>query len=82
VNILIKHGANVNQALKSGVTPLQIAQQHGHSDVVSTLITYGADTIDLAITGVHGVESFHLGRSKRHFATVGEVEESEYRTVQ
>ena len=35
---------------QSGVTPLQIAQQHEHSDVVSTLITYGADTIDLAIT--------------------------------
>ena len=34
---------------QSGVTPLRIAQKRGHSDVVSTLITYGADTIDLAL---------------------------------
>ena len=32
---------------QSGVTPLHIAQQHGHSDVVTTLITYGANVIDL-----------------------------------
>ena len=39
--------------IQSGVTPLYIAHQRGHSDVVSTVITYGADILHLPLMVHH-----------------------------
>jgi ankyrin repeat protein len=43
VNALLKHGANVNQAIRDGTTPLYIASKYGRLDVVNALLKHGAD---------------------------------------
>ena len=45
---------------QSGVTPLCIAQQCGHSDVVSTAISYGADVIDPCHNGIGLIVHYSL----------------------
>jgi ankyrin repeat protein len=39
----LKAGANVNQQSKDGASPLYMASQEGHSDVVDILLEAGAD---------------------------------------
>ena len=36
--LLAKQGVNVNQAMNDGATPLLIASQNGHAEVVSMLL--------------------------------------------
>jgi hypothetical protein len=43
VETLITHGADVNQAMKDGDTPLFCALQHGHLEMVKLLIIKGAN---------------------------------------
>lgn len=43
VLLLLKHGADVNQACSLGWTPLMQAVRNGHSDIVRILINAGAD---------------------------------------
>jgi ankyrin repeat protein len=40
---LLKEGADVNKATDDGTTPLFMASQHGHCDVVEALLRGGAD---------------------------------------
>ena len=40
---LIKAGADVNQAISEGFTPLYVAAQNGHESCVALLIQAGAD---------------------------------------
>ncbi|XP_061174017.1 poly [ADP-ribose] polymerase tankyrase-like isoform X2 [Saccostrea echinata] len=45
LNVLLKHGANVNKALSAGkdkLTPLMLAAAHGHLDIARRLIQMGA----------------------------------------
>jgi|AraplaMF_Col_mLB_1032019.scaffolds.fasta_scaffold05381_2 uncharacterized protein len=41
VKLLIEHGADVNQADSSGVTPLQHAKKHGYQEMVDVLTNAG-----------------------------------------
>ena len=43
VRWLAKSGANFNQAADGGVTPVLIAAQEGHLEVVKFLVKLGAD---------------------------------------
>ena len=43
VSALLAHGADVNQAMTDGATPLHYACSRGHDLVADTLITRGAD---------------------------------------
>ena len=43
VRLLVEAGADKNQAMKDGATPLRIASQKGHAEVVRLLIEAGAD---------------------------------------
>jgi ankyrin repeat protein len=43
VELLLKHGANVNQADGVGTTPLMMAAAAGNADVVKVLLDHGAD---------------------------------------
>ena len=40
---LLSNGANVNQAMQNGATPLHVAVQEGHNDVLQTLLAAEAD---------------------------------------
>lgn len=42
VQLLVKHGADVNQAILYGHTPLMLADRAGHGDVARYLIDHGA----------------------------------------
>ena len=41
--LLISHGADVNKARNNGTTPLSIAVQNGHTEVVKELLAANAD---------------------------------------
>ncbi|MBG9787381.1 ankyrin [Brevibacillus laterosporus] len=41
VNLLVEHGADVNLADRSGVTPLQHAKKHGYQEMVDVLTSAG-----------------------------------------
>lgn len=43
VQLLIKHGADVNIPDKNGVTPLQHARKKGYSEIERMLVKAGAD---------------------------------------
>src|SRR3972149_140114 len=43
ISLLIKNGANVNQADNDGTTPLYIASRYGHVEVISLLLNNGAN---------------------------------------
>jgi ankyrin repeat protein len=43
VEVLLKEGADVNKAKNNGTTPLCMASQNGHCDVVEALLRGGAD---------------------------------------
>ena len=42
VKLLVKEGANINQASDEGITPLRQAALYGHQEVVDYLITKGS----------------------------------------
>ena len=44
VRLLVEAGADKNQAMKDGATPLHIASQKGHGEVVSLLIEAGVSS--------------------------------------
>jgi ankyrin repeat protein len=41
--VLLEHGADINKAQNDGCTPLHMASQQGHVDVVRVLLEQGAD---------------------------------------
>ena len=41
--MLVEQGADIDKARNDGATPLFIASQNGHVDVVSVLLEQGAD---------------------------------------
>jgi ankyrin repeat protein len=43
VRALLEAGADVNQAMDNGGTPLNVAAQNGHAAIVRALIDLGAD---------------------------------------
>ncbi len=49
---MLKEGADVNKARNDGVTPLFIASQNGHCDVVDALVGGGADVNKASNNGV------------------------------
>ena len=58
VNTLVSWGADVNQMTKAGVTPLFIAAQCGHTEVVQALLASNADGSLPYITSTESLNAF------------------------
>eukprot|EP00957_Ditylum_brightwellii_P060097 4563924-Ditylum_brightwellii.AAC.1 len=43
VEVLLSHGADVNNATNSGWKPIHFAAREGHKEVVKVLLSHGAD---------------------------------------
>lgn len=67
VKLLLENEADVTAANNSGRTPLIVAAEQGHVDVVKLLLENGAD--DMA-TDCHGWTPLHLASQNGHFGAV------------
>ena len=69
--LLLAHdGVDVNQALENGVTPLVLASENGHADVVKMLLAQ--DGVDVNHTNQHGDTPLFCA-SKKGYADVVEM---------
>jgi len=68
VKFLIEKGVDINKANKDGFTPLYIASQEGHLDLVKLLIEKGAEINKIGKVGETPLyiasENGHLGVAK------------------
>ena len=67
---MLKHGADINKATKDEVTPLWIAAQNGHLDIVKYLLKHGA--IDTAAN--NGRTALSIAKKNGHKKCVEELE--------
>jgi ankyrin repeat protein len=67
VRLLLDAGAQVNASGERKVSPLMIAAQLGHDDVVALLIEWGADPSQKAEGGLTALD---LARMGKHPSTV------------
>ena len=64
---LLKREANVNAANEDGTTPLFIAAEKGHRDIVALLLDHGADVKQ---TTTDGATPLHIAAEMGHRAIV------------
>ena len=63
VEILVKHGGNIEDVIVNGWTPLQLASHYGHCNIVKFLINSGAK---IQTKNANGWTPLHTATSKGH----------------
>ena len=69
--LLVEAGADIDMAKDNGATPLLIASQEGHKEVVKTLLDLGADA-NLAMT--EGTTPLQIAKGNNYLEIVALLE--------
>ncbi len=65
--LLVENGININQRGEHGFTPLRVAAEFEHKDIVTYLLSQGADPASLAAP-----EVYHAKAASQHSALLGQ----------
>jgi ankyrin repeat protein len=69
--LLVDSGADIDKADKDGDTPLHVASQQGHKEVVKALLDLGADA---TLARIEGITPLQTAKEYNHLEIVALLE--------